>query len=90
MLTVIRPLLPGEQIRLGRRRVSVARAIALGHKIAAWEIPPGAKIIKYGVPIGSAAVLIRAGEHVHTHNLQSDYIATFDHQTQKEFFKAHH
>ena len=40
------------------------------HKIALRDIPPGAKVIKYGYPIG-ISLGIRCGEHVHVHNLRS-------------------
>lgn len=54
-----------------------SHTVPLGHKIAAQDIAPGEKIIKYGVPIGSATEAIASGAHVHTHNVQSDYIPTF-------------
>ena len=38
------------------------------------------KIIRLGMPIGSATRPIAAGAWVHTHNLASDYIRTFDHR----------
>jgi altronate dehydratase len=57
--------------------ISADGAVPLGHKIAARPIAAGEKIIKYGVPIGSATRAIAQGEHVHTHNLQSDYLPTF-------------
>ncbi|WP_346239218.1 UxaA family hydrolase [Niabella insulamsoli] len=50
--------------------------IGLGHKIAARTIAAGALIIKYGVPIGSSIRKILVGEHVHLHNMKSDYILT--------------
>lgn len=56
--------------------ISVGSAVTLGHKIARREIAPGDKILKYGVPIGSAIAAIAAGEHVHVHNMKSDYTAT--------------
>jgi hypothetical protein len=34
-------------------------------------------VYKCGVPIGSAKETIRAGSHIHLHNLKSDYIATY-------------
>jgi hypothetical protein len=34
----------------------------------------------FGMPIGSATRPIAAGAWVHTHNLVSDYIRTFDHR----------
>ena len=45
--------------------------IPSGHKIALQEIPSGKDVIKYGQPIGMATETIRAGEHVHTHNLKT-------------------
>ena len=45
--------------------------VPAGHKIALVDIPKGASVIKYGYPIGVATQAIRAGDFVHTHNLQS-------------------
>ena len=42
-----------------------------GHKYARCSIPCGGKIIKYGMPIGSAVSNIDCGEHVHTHNCKT-------------------
>lgn len=52
-------------------------ALGLGHKMASKVIRAGEKIIKYGVPIGSATRNIAVGDHVHLHNIQSDYLPTF-------------
>jgi len=41
-----------------------------GHKIAACPIPAGAPVRKYDAVIGVAARDIRAGDHVHAHNLR--------------------
>ncbi|WP_414902374.1 hypothetical protein ACMT1E_03880 [Sphingomonas flavalba] len=49
--------------------------IALGHKIARIAMKPGDKVLRYGVPIGSTTRSVAAAEHVHTQNLQSDYIS---------------
>ena len=56
-----------------------ASDVALGHKLAIDDIPCGGKVYKYGAIIGSATVDIAKGEHIHTHNLASDYIAGFHH-----------
>lgn len=56
--------------------IEVVTTVTLGHKVAARQIVQGEKIIKYGVPIGSATADIRAGEHVHIHNMKSDYTPT--------------
>ena len=61
--------------------VAVARAdlpggIPAGHKVAVVDIAVGAPVRKYGEVIGVATAPIRAGEHVHTHNLA---MADLDH-----------
>ena len=40
-----------------------------GHKIALRDLPAGALVHKYGHVIGMTGAPVRAGEHVHTHNL---------------------
>lgn len=60
----------------GGGEIDVREAVTLGHKLAARAIRRGEKIIKYGVPIGSATMDIPAGAHVHVHNIQSDYTPT--------------
>ncbi|UCD82736.1 MAG: altronate dehydratase [Desulfobacterales bacterium] len=43
--------------------------ISFGHKVAAASIKSGEAVKKYGQIIGFASKDIRAGEHVHTHNV---------------------
>ena len=43
-----------------------------GHKYALRDIKCGENIIKYGQPIGHATADIKAGEHVHTHNVKTN------------------
>ena len=43
-----------------------------GHKYALRDIAKGENIIKYGNPIGYATADIKAGEHVHTHNVKTN------------------
>ena len=45
--------------------------IPLGHKIALTDIGLDTSIIKYGADIGRVVAEIKAGEHVHTHNLKT-------------------
>ncbi len=45
-----------------------------GNKLAARNIRAGEKVVKLGVAIGTATLPIASGDHVHTHNLRSDYI----------------
>ena len=67
----------GESLAFEGRTITVADRILMGHKIAVTPIAAGQKVFKYGAPIGSATRSIRSGEHVHTHNLKSDYLPTF-------------
>ena len=67
--TALRALAPGETIRVGGHRVIVRDAIANGHKIAVRDVDAGAAVCKFGWPIGKALQGIKAGDHVHSHNL---------------------
>ena len=53
---------------------TVTAHLEAGNKLAARAIAAGEKVVKVGVPIGTATQAIDAGEHVHSHNLRSDYI----------------
>jgi len=57
--------------------VTCACDVPPGHKVALVPIPRGGKIIKFGVPMGSATRDIAAGEHVHVQNVASDYTPTW-------------
>ena len=45
--------------------------IPLGHKIALADFAPEDSVIKYGHDIGRVVAEIKAGEHVHIHNLKT-------------------
>ena len=86
VLTVISTLEAGETIQIGENVIAVKTRLPIGHKVAARVIAAGEKILKYGAPIGSATCAIAAGELVHTHNLQSDYLPTFLREDQARYF----
>jgi hypothetical protein len=67
-------LRPGAVVEVAGRRIEVLEPIPFGHKIALDPIAAGARVTKFGVPIGIAVTAIRSGAHVHVHNLKSDYI----------------
>ena len=71
-------ILVDEILTIGEQTVAVETTIPLGFKVAAQDIAAGEKILKYGAPIGSATQAIRAGEIVHTHNMKSDYLPTYE------------
>lgn len=66
----------GDQMIVGGQAYVLSKPVLLGHKVARSAISEGAKVIKYGVSIGSAVCPIVTGDHVHTHNLKSDYTKT--------------
>ncbi|MCL4517102.1 MAG: altronate dehydratase family protein [Firmicutes bacterium] len=45
--------------------------LPIRHKVALSDISQGEAVVKYGAPIGVAAVPIKRGSHVHVHNLNS-------------------
>ena len=67
----------GAALDLGCGEVRLARALTLGHKIAARTIANGETIVKYGAPIGVATQAIQPGEHVHLQNMRSNYTPTY-------------
>ncbi len=76
----------GETIQLDGETITIPVDLPLGHKIAASAIAPGERVIKYGVPIGSATQSISPGNWVHTHNLKSGYLPTWLREDQLKLF----
>jgi altronate dehydratase small subunit len=69
--TAIRDLKEGEEVWLEEGQVLIAlKAVPFGHKIALRPIPEAEDVIKYGESIGLSFAPIKAGEHVHIHNLE--------------------
>jgi altronate dehydratase small subunit len=73
--TAIAELVPGtvlviEETAAGER-IEILQPVQFGHKFALRNIPRGQAVVKYGETIGRATAAIRAGEHVHVHNVES-------------------
>lgn len=71
----------GETVSFAGRSIIAAHDTETGHKIACMPIARGQPVIKYGAPIGAATREIAIGEHVHLHNMRSDYIVATTRQT---------
>ena len=84
-LVVASGLREGDTVTVEGEQVAVMRTIGVGHKLARRPIRAGEKILKYGAVIGTATADIGRGEHVHTHNLESDYLPTYTHEAGKSF-----
>ncbi len=78
VLIATRTLLAGSAIDIDGTPLMLVTEIGLGHKIAATAIGEGEKVIKCRVPIGSATEPIHPGQHIHLHNMKSDYLPTYD------------
>ena len=61
----------GEKITVGNESVVTNSGIPAGHKVALKDIKSGEDIIKYGSRIGLAKEDIKAGDHVHIHNIKT-------------------
>ena len=73
---VVKPLQKGDQVGTNGRvtdvTVTATADIPYGHKIALRDITKGETVIKYGLSIGSTTEDIKAGAHVHIHNVESN------------------
>jgi hypothetical protein len=88
-LVVCAPLQAGETVVIEGRTVTLPTSVAIGHKVARRDIVRGEKIIRYGALIGSAVSDIAIGDHIHLHNLESDYIPTYTHEDGHRYAETH-
>lgn len=63
----LRPLTKGESAG----GIILREPVSQGHKLALRAHSAGDTVFKYGQPIGRATRAIEAGEHVHSHNLET-------------------
>ncbi|HEY1608337.1 MAG TPA: UxaA family hydrolase [Paraburkholderia sp.] len=81
-------LAAGETVEIEGERVTLAKTIELGHKVARRALAKDEKVLRYGAPIGHVTAAVARGEHLHTHNVASDYLPTYTHDAGHEF--VHH
>jgi (2R)-sulfolactate sulfo-lyase subunit alpha len=74
ILVARRDIAAGERVEVDGEAFTIPNAVELGHKLARRDIAAEGRVLKYGAPIGSMTVAVSRGEHVHMHNLRSDYI----------------
>lgn len=85
VLVACRALSAGEMIDAAGVPLLVRSSVGLGHKLARVTLRAGDKVRRYGSPIGSMTQDAAPGEHVHLHNLQSDYLHTYTLDTGNAF-----
>ena len=78
----LKPLKAGEKIKVNGQEITLISDIPFGHKAALKDIKSGENIIKYGMPIGHASANIKAGEHIHTHNLKTNLSGVLEYSYQ--------
>ncbi len=81
ILVARREIAAGERVELDGESFVIPAAVELGHKLARRAIAPDERVLKYGAPIGSMKTAVARGEHVHLHNLRSDYIPSTTRET---------
>jgi 3D (Asp-Asp-Asp) domain-containing protein len=64
----------GAVVTVEGEELTTREAIPFAHKVAIRAIEQDRQVFKYGVPIGRAKVAIEPGQHVHVHNIRSDYV----------------
>lgn len=74
----VEALSAGEVLDFGDVRLKLGTDIPKGHKIALRDIAVDAPVLKFGFRIGHAIAPIKAGEHVHTHNLATSLTGVED------------
>lgn len=74
ILVCTRSARAGDMVEIDGRIHRLSVDIMLGHKIARVALRPGEKVLRYGMPIGSMTAAAWPADHVHRHNLASDYI----------------
>ena len=74
ILVARRDIAAGERVELDGETFAIPAPVELGHKLARRALAADTRVLKYGAPIGSMKIAVARGEHMHLHNLRSDYI----------------
>lgn len=81
VLVCIAAISAGDTLVIDGEALVAPHDVAVGHKLARHPLELGAKVTKYGAPIGSVTQAVEKGAHVHSHNMKSDYIPSHSRQT---------
>lgn len=84
VLVCVVQIYAGDWLTIDGESLVAQQAIAVGHKLARRQLQVGDKVLRYGAPIGSMTAAAAKGEHVHMHNMKSDYIPSHTRQSQSE------
>jgi (2R)-sulfolactate sulfo-lyase subunit alpha len=84
ILVSVKQIHTGDELFIDGEKIIATMAIAVGHKIARCQLNEGDKVYRYGAPIGSMVMAAVKGEHVHMHNMKSDYIPSHTRSRQNQ------
>ena len=75
VIVAIEPIAKGDTVTYNcagqEKSLTALEDVTIYHKLATRDIAKGEPIVKYGEHIGIASCDIKAGEHVHVHNVES-------------------
>jgi hypothetical protein len=74
------PVSAGDDLRIDGDHVPAQTSIDIGHKVARRDLAVGDQVLRYGAPIGTVTAATARGQHVHLHNLTSNYLPTHTRQ----------
>ena len=74
----LEPLARGTVVEIEGERLTFVQDIPPHHKVALGDHAPAEEVVRFGAPIGRARQAIRAGEHVHVHNVATSLDGTLE------------
>jgi len=74
VLVCIAKVSASDLVLIDDEAVRLSSDVDIGHKVARWALSVGDKALRYGLCIGTITSPVSRGEHVHRHNLASDYL----------------
>lgn len=74
ILICVKSVASGTPVEIEGAVVTLPQSVSMGHKIARVALSVGDKVFRYGFPIGTMTAAAKVGDHVHGHNLASDYL----------------
>lgn len=69
VIVALEDINPGDCVLIDDKTIVAKDLIPAGHKMAVTSLSKGAKVIKYGQPIGAVKEDTAEGSHIHIHNL---------------------
>ena len=75
----------GDKITVDGQEIVINNEVVTGHKIAISDIAKGEHVYKYGAAIGHALEDVKAGDHIHVHNIKTNLSGTLEYKYVPKF-----